>query len=266
MIGNVLKGVALIASHRKLFWKLCMSSIKGTYASSSFGMLWLFLGPLIFFSFYALVYTLIFPFKPTDMSQMQYVLHVFCGISIFLAFSSSLSMGCTSILSNKSVLQNTVLPAQLIPIKSIIIPIITFLFSLSLVFLFYVLMNQYTWHILLAIPIIISFIMMLIGLVWIVSLLTILLRDIQQIINYAMMFLLVLSPIAYTSAMLPQHLKFVIYLNPLSYYIIPLQDIIVQGKSPSVVMLFLSGVFSLLLFGFGHKTFETAKKIVFDYV
>jgi lipopolysaccharide transport system permease protein len=266
MIGNVLKGITLIASHRKLFCKLCMSSIRGTYASSAFGMLWLFLGPLIFFSFYTLIYTLIFPFKPTDMAQMQYVLHVFCGISIFLAFSSSLSVGCTSIISNKNVLQNTVLPAQLIPIKSIIIPIITFLFSLSLVFLFYIIRYQYTWYILLTIPVIISFIMMLIGLVWVVSLLTILFRDIQQIIGYAMMFLLVLSPIAYSPSMLPKHLKLVIYLNPLSYYIIPLQDIIVQGRSPSVIVLLMSGAFGLLLFGFGYKTFEVAKKIVFDYV
>jgi hypothetical protein len=45
---------------------------------------------------------------------MQYVLHIFCGISLFLAFSSSLDIGCTSIIANKISLLNTVLQDVLV--------------------------------------------------------------------------------------------------------------------------------------------------------
>lgn len=266
MTRNVFTALTIIFVNRKIFWKLCLSNIKGTYAGSAFGALWLFLGPLIFFGFYTLIYTVVFPFKPQDLSQMQYVLHVFCGISLFLAFSSSLSLGCTSLISNKSVLQNTVLPAQLLPIKSIMPPLISFLFSLALVLLFYIFAGHFSWTVMFAIPILISFTMMLIGVVWMISLLGIVFRDIQQIIGYVMMFMLFLSPISYTNSMIPSHLKLIIYMNPLSYYIIPLQDVLVRGVPPSITMFSIGLVISLIVFGFGYKTFETAKKIVFDYV
>jgi lipopolysaccharide transport system permease protein len=266
MKGNVLKPIKILFVNRKIFWKLCLSNIKGTYAGSALGALWLFLGPLIFFGFYTLVYTVVFPFKPQDLSQMQYVIHVFCGISLFLAFSSSLSLGCTSIIANKVSLLNTVLPAQLLPIKSIIVPLGSLLFSISLILVLCIFMGNFSWAVLYTIPILISFIMMLIGLVWVVSLLAIVFRDIQQIIVYVTMFLLLVSPIAYTQSMIPSHLKLIIYLNPLSYYIIPLQEVLVQGTPPSA-SLFLSGLlFSLWLFSFGFKTFEVAKKVAFDYV
>tara|TARA_R110002110_G_scaffold415562_1_gene651084 strand:+ start:55510 stop:56259 length:750 start_codon:yes stop_codon:yes gene_type:complete len=249
-----------------MLWKFCLADIKNTYAGSVIGAAWLVLGPLIFFCFYTLVYTVIFPFKPQDMQQMQYVLHVFCGISLFLGFSSGLSLGCNSLISNKSVLLNTVFPSQLIPIRNIIVPLSSLIFSMILVLTVYTLMGNFSWTVIFIFPIIISFIMMLIGLVWIVSLLTIVFRDIQQIIGYLTMFLLIISPIAYTKAMIPSHIKIIIYLNPLSYYIIPLQDALVLGKVPSIPMMSIGLMFSLFLFSFGNKTFESAKKIVFDYV
>lgn len=266
MIRNVFEAIEIILTNRKIFWKLCLSSIKSTYAGSAFGAAWLLLGPLIFLGFYTLVYTVVFPFKPKDLSQIEYVLHVFCGVSLFLVFSSSLSIACTSLISNKNVLQNTVLSAQLIPIRSIIGPLISFIFSIMLTLLFYIFTGHISWSIIFVVPILISFMMMLIGLVWMVSLLAIVFKDLQQIIGYLTMFLLFLSPITYSQSMIPTHLKLIIYMNPLSYYIIPLQDVLVRGVTPSIMLFSMGLVISVLLFGYGQKTFEAAKKIVFDYV
>lgn len=266
MYSNIKNGFLTIFHNRSLLKRFVVSDLKGAFAGSFMGILWVVLGPLIFFGFYALVYTLIFPFKPTDMSVWNYVLHVFCGISIFLFFSSALSTGSTSLSVNKSILLNTVFPSQLIPLRSICIPFSSFLVSMGLLFFFYIFIGSYTPLILLIPFVIFNFLLFLTGLVWVISLLTILLKDTQQIIGYITMFLLVISPIAYTPSMIPSHLKMIIYLNPLSYYIIPIQDILIRGSCPSVFLLSMGFLMGFISFSVGHKIFEEAKKFVFDYI
>jgi lipopolysaccharide transport system permease protein len=243
-----------------------VSDLKSAFAGSFMGILWVILGPLIFFGFYALVYTLIFPFKPTDMSVWHYILHVFCGISIFLFFSSALSTGSTSLSVNKSILLNTIFPSELIPLRSICIPLSSFFVSMCLLFFLYIIIGSYTPFIILVPFVIFSFLLFIIGLVWIISLLTVLLKDTQQLIGYITMFLLVISPIAYTPSMIPSHLKMIIYLNPLSYYIIPIQDILIRGCRPSSFLIITGFLMGFTLFSIGHKIFEEAKKFVFDYI
>lgn len=266
MLNNFRKGIKLMYSSREMLWNFFVSDAQTTYAGSKFGALWILLGPLLFFGFYTLVYTVIFPFKPESLNKIQYILHVFCGISFFLAFSNGLSQGSGGLIANKNALLNTVFPAQLLPIKNIFIPIGSLMFSLVIMICVYIVSGKCTLYVLLVPFIVLAFITMLIGMVWIVSLLAIVFRDIQIMIGYITMFLLVVSPIAYTKEMIPSHLKFIIYANPLSYYIIPLQEALVEGKCPSLILMSMGIFLGVFLFGLGYRTFEESKKIVFDYV
>ena len=57
------------------------------------------------------------------------------------------------------------------------------------------------------------------GLAWVLSLASLVLRDVQQLLAFVMVALLIASPIAYTPEMAPGLLKLLVYVNPLSYFV-----------------------------------------------
>ena len=72
----------------------------------------------------------------------------------------------------------------------------------------------------------------LIGVNWILSLLNVVFRDIQNILTPVLMMMLIISPIAYTPEIVPDSLRPLILLNPFAYFVVAYQQVIVLGIYP----------------------------------
>ena len=89
------------------------------YAGSLLGLSWIFLGPLLILGIYALVYLEIFRVRGnTVFNGPSYVIYIFCGLVPYLTTAQALSFGVNSVVSNKAILNNTVFPIDLAPVKS----------------------------------------------------------------------------------------------------------------------------------------------------
>jgi lipopolysaccharide transport system permease protein len=108
--------------------------------------------------------------------------------------------------------------------------------------------------------------LLLIGLTWILSLINLVLRDIQNMIGLIIMALMILSPIAYTPEMVPPKLKILLVINPLAYYVIAYQSIVVLGKLPVWWNELILVVMSIGVFFLGGHFFGRAKSALIDYV
>jgi lipopolysaccharide transport system permease protein len=106
----------------------------------------------------------------------------------------------------------------------------------------------------------------LLGVAWILSLVNVVLRDLTHVIGILLVLLLIASPIAYTTDRVPARLKFILALNPLAYFILAYQDVIVHGRLPSPLV--LVGIFAVSLgsFAFGGWFFSRMKAVLIDYV
>ncbi len=80
------------------------------------------------------------------------------------------------------------------------------------------------------------------------------------------MILLVMSPIAYTPGMVPDGFKYLIYMNPLSYFILAFQDVVALGILPSLWVLAAIAALGLVSSSVGYWIFHRIKKMFFDYV
>lgn len=253
-------------NYKRILISTTKSELSTTHAGSVAGVLWIALSPIILMSIYSVIYLLIFRIRPVEMSSGTYVLYIFTGLIPFLGFSAALISGTTSLTANKEVLLNTVFPAELVPLRAVLtgmVPTVAGLAVLTIVAFFLGHLNI----MMLTIPIILLLLIMFVsGVVWILSLMNIVMRDIQFILTFVTMALLIVSPIAYTESMVPSSLKSIIYFNPLSYYIMALHDVIVFEKIPSIRILLGIFGFSLFSFSFGFFVFQKAKKVFFDYV
>ena len=255
-----------ILSHRDILFRVISTDLKTRYAGSFLGLGWAFILPLIIIVIYAVVYLVIFKVKVPGLSTVGYVLLIFSGLIPFLMTGEALATGVSSIIANKSVLNNTIFPVDLIAPKIVITSQITMAVGMLIVLIGSWFNGSFGWQMFLLPVIWLLHILALIGLIWILSLLNIIFRDLQNMISPIIMIMMILSPIAYTPEMVPAQLKFLIYANPFAYYIVAYQKVLVLDQAFSVLHFILLFFMSVGLFLVGGLFFSSAKEYLIDYV
>jgi lipopolysaccharide transport system permease protein len=258
--------IKFIASHWKLLWRVSLGELRSRYAGSVFGVGWALLSPLLLIMVYSVIYLVIFHVQIASLTPIEYVLFIFSGLIPFLMTSEALATGVGSVLTNKAVLSNTVFPVELVPVKAVFLAQFTMVVGMAVILIVSVFIGILSWTALLLPVLWFLQIIALIGVVWILSLVNLVLRDLQNIISLIVMILMVSSPIAYTPAMVPASLKVVILLNPLAYFVLAYQQILIMGQLPTWWDCLAIIILSVGLFYAGGYFFSRAKQVLIDYV
>lgn len=252
--------------NRYLLAHTTLIELRTTYAGSVLGLAWLIIGPALLLAIYAVVYSFIFKVQPEQLSASDYILYVFSGLVPFLAFSAALTQGAMSLASNRTIMLSTVFPPELLPLRSVIIGSISLPVGLAIIFLSDAFLGQPSFVSLMVAPIIILQIMFLAGIAWVLSLLTLVIKDIQQVLQYISIILLIATPIAYTPDMIPEKLKLAMYFNPLAYFTTCFQYVITYNTMPPTDIMAGTVIISLLSFYIGYGVFQKVKAAFYDYV
>lgn len=263
--GGALNPLVLIWTRRHLLLATVKVALRQRYAGATLGLAWLVLGPVLLLGLYSAIYLVVFRVRPASMEPDIYVLYIFAGLVPFINFSQGLMQGTTALSADRDVLLNTVFPPELVPLREVAVSLATLAVGVGIIFVVGLFLGKLaaTW---LLVPVVLLLLLMfLLGLSWVLSLANLVIKDIQQLLTYVTIVLLIASPIAYTPDMLPPVLRILIYFNPLAYFIVAMQSLIVLGALPpwpialGVVVL---GVGSVLL---GAYVFSRAKTEFFDY-
>jgi lipopolysaccharide transport system permease protein len=240
--------------------------VRQRYLGSVIGVGWAVLFPLLQLSIYAALYTVIFKVRPSGLTEMSYVLLVFSGLIPLMAFNDALTGSISSLSANKSLLLNTMFPAELIPLRSALAMHVPQLFGLLITLALGFLLGRTSWQAILLVPVYWTLLLMFAtGIGWILSLLALVARDIQHGIGLVLMTLTVLSPFAYTPEMVPAAMKPLIYLNPLSYFVLTFQEVICYGSWPGALVALGAAMLGVGSFVAGFVFFQRAKNVFFDY-
>ena len=260
-----MKLLMILWVHRKSLWATTLIDIRGRFKGTVFGMAWAILYPILFLGLYAVVYTMIFRIKVANYGTTDYVLLIFCGLVPFLGFSEALGTGVGSVLSNKGLIKNTLFPIELIPVKSVIASSVTMI--VGLVLLLPILWGQGIIHstqFLLPLIFILQ-LLFTIGLIWLLSSVNVFIQDLGQMVAILILFLMLVSPIAYTHDMIPPELLPFMYPNPLYYLIMLYRDAAFLGIfKPELFFIFT--IISIVMFVGGGLIFTRLKPLFADYV
>lgn len=256
-----------IRTHWRLLLRLTRHDLQVRYAGSLLGVTWIFLGPLLILGVYALVYLEIFKIRGnTVFDGPSYVIYIFCGLVPYLTMAQALSFGVTSVISNKAVLNNTVFPIDLTPVKAALSAQGVMIAGVPLLLVG----SGLTGHAsatLAAVPVVWALnLVWLVGVNWVIAILNVLFRDVQSLLTVILMILLVASPFAYTPSMVPATLKPLLLLNPFAYFVVAYQQIIMLGALPDAWHSAVLVVMPILTFAFGSWFFAKVKGVAIDYV
>lgn len=206
-------------SRREFAWYLAMGNLKARNASTTLGLLWWVLNPLLLGSVYFVVFGLIFDRQDLD-EGIGFLPFLLSGMFPFYFTQSSMTGGVNSIVSNTKLLANLHFPRVILPISALIEGFVGFIASL---FVLYAVVGpaEGIWpapRTLLLVPILLIHITFNFGLATLVARIAVPFRDLNNLVPYFTRLWLYLSPILYTPALLEgkESIKTVADLNPLS--------------------------------------------------
>jgi lipopolysaccharide transport system permease protein len=238
------------------------------HAGSLLGLGWIALGPLLILGVYSLIYLEVFKSRTHlfDYTGPAYVIYIFCGLVPYLTVAEALGRGVGSVVTNKAVLNNTVYPIDLTPVQAALGAQAVLAVGMPLVILGAIL-TGHAHATLVAVPIVcVLMFLWLVGVNWILSMLNVAFRDLQNLITVILMILLVASPFAYTVSQVPPAVRLIVYLNPFAYFVIAYQHLIMLGRLPDAWQSVVLVVMSIGTFALGSWFFSKAKGVLLDYV
>jgi lipopolysaccharide transport system permease protein len=182
-----------------------------------------------------------------------------------MAFSSALSSGAISLSNNRQYLLNTVFPAELLPVRSLLVASASLPVGIGLVFVADMIFSTPSWTLLLVPVVLLAQVLFTCGIVWVLSLLTLVIHDIQHGLQYVTIVLLIITPIGYTPDMIPSNFKILMYGNPLFYFVTSYQNLIIFHQLPPLYVVITGLLMNLAVFLSGYWIFQHAKMTFYEY-
>jgi len=257
--------IYILWRHRRILWATTVTDVKSRFSGTLLGLTWTILYPLLFLGLYAVVYTMIYRIRVVGFDSTDYVLLIFCGLVPFVGFSEALGNGVAAITGNKGLIKNTLFPIELIPVKTVLASSVTMI--VGLVMLMAVLWYRGIVHeTQLILPLIVLLqLIFTVGLMMLLSAINVFVPDLNQMVAILILFLMLVSPIAYTHDMIPQELLPFMYPNPLYYLIMLYRDAAFLGVV-RIDLLAIFGLISFITLFVGAFVFSRLKVVFVDYV
>lgn len=257
----------MLFRHRRLIWNLTVLDFKVRYAGSRLGLLWMLAAPLLILGAYLILFGRILRVQPEPgMSGLEYGLMVASGLLPWIGFSESVTRGTGSVLAQRNLMKSRVFPMELIPVTAVCSGLVGQVCGTVLLLLVLALQGMLGPN-LVFLPFLMALqAMFSIGLVWFLSCVNILYRDLSQVVGLAIVLLMFVSPIAYTQQMVPAGLELVVRLNPLSYLIEGYRDALLLNHVPNIWGMAIFGGLAVLALQAGYHYFIRLRRVLPDFV
>jgi lipopolysaccharide transport system permease protein len=263
---GTLRALRVLWGFRRKLVEGVRHDVRHRYAGSLLGLGWSLAFPLAQMAIFAAVYVFIFRVRPSGLTEYQYLLMVFAGLLPLMAFNEALGAGAAALSGNRNLLTSTVFPSELIPLRALLAAQVPPLAGFALVAAFTLVTGAASPASLVLVPLVwLLLLLFCAGLSWMLSLVSLIARDVQHVLPLVLMALTILSPFAYTPEMVPASLKPLLYLNPLSYFVFCFQDLLAFGRLPQPFVLAMAAAMALAAFSAGFLFFRKARAQFFDY-
>jgi lipopolysaccharide transport system permease protein len=233
--------------YKELFYILSWRDITVRYKQTAIGILWAVLRPLLTM----IVFTVIFgrlAKLPSD-GNVPYAIMVYVAMLPWQFFASSVSESSNSLVDNTQLITKVYFPRIIIPISSVVTSFIDFLVSfVILIFLMAYFQFTPSWNILfLPVFLMVAFFTAA-GAGLYITALNVKYRDFRYIVPFIVQFGLYISPVGFSSSIVPEKYRLLYSMNPMVGVIDGFRWAILGAKSTIYLPGFLMSIGVMLFF------------------
>lgn len=252
--------------YRELFYILAWRDLAVRYKQTVIGVAWALIRPLLTMIMFTIVFGKIA--KLPAPGDVPYALLVFVAMLPWQFFSAGLSEASGSLVGNANLISKVYFPRLIIPAASVITSFVDFLVS------FVILAGLMAWYQywpdwrILALPL---FVLLAFGAaigmgVWLCAL-NVKYRDFRYVIPFVIQLGLYVSPVGFSSTIVPEQWRLLYSLNPMVGVIEGFRWALLRGTTPlDISALVLSVVTVALILGSGLWYFRQTEKGFADVI
>lgn len=251
-----MKELKEVWAYREMFYNLVRKDLRTRYKGSFLGFLWTFINPLLQLIVYSIVFSTIMP-----VNVEKYYIYLFVALIPWIFFTTCIQNGAVSILWGKDLVKKIYFPRLIIPLSVVGAAMMNMIFSMGVVFLVLIISGiglsiQVIW-----LPVIMLAECLLgIGFAIICSALNVYFRDLEHILGIITMAWFYLTPIVYTTDMVPKEYEVYFNLNPMKPIIEAYRDVLYYQITPDFNSFGIGMVYSIILIIVGYFIFNILQK------
>jgi homopolymeric O-antigen transport system permease protein len=200
--------------YRELFYVLAWRDVAVRYKQTMIGVTWAVIRPFLTMVIFTIVFGRIAKL-PSDGSA-PYALMVFAGMLPWTFFSTGLSEASNSLIGNANLISKVYFPRLIVPTATVVVAFVDFLVSFAILF---AIMGWYRflpgWQIgFLPLFVVLAVIASIGPSLWITAL-NVKYRDFRYVIPFLVQFGLYVSPVGFSSGIVPPQWRLFYSLNPI---------------------------------------------------
>ena len=242
--------------YRELLKTSISKDVRGKYKNSVLGILWSFLNPLLQIAVYAIVFPLIM-----KSNLPNYTVVLCCGLIPWNFFSAAISRTSFTMVENGNIIKKVYFPREILSLSVVTSEAINFIIS-TIIILAFVLgygMGLSKFIIFYPLVLIVQY-LLLIGISFIVSSVTVYFRDLQHFIGIALQLLFYATPIVYAPNTIPDEFQWILKFNPMTYIINGYRDIFYYKQMPDLVSMAIVLGVSIVICLIGYFIFNKLQR------
>jgi len=251
--------------YRELFYFLAWRDILVRYKQTVIGIAWSVVRPLLTM----IVFTIVFGrIAKLPSGSVPYPILVFSALLPWQFFSNALSESSNSLITNANMMTKIYFPRLIVPASSVIVSLVDFLISF-IILIVLMIWYQFTpdWKILTLPLFLVLALLTSIGAGLWLSALNVQYRDFRYIVPFIVQFGLFISPVGFSSDVIPENWRLLYSLNPMVGVIDGFRWAILgqnvqiywEGLTVSILLVFI-------MFYTGLRYFRKIERILADVI
>lgn len=246
--------LARLWANRSLLRIWVQFNIQSRYAQAVLGVLWIVLLPLST----ALVMTAVFSeVMRIHTGNTPFIAFFLSGYVAWGLFNQGVSAGMRSILGAMGLINQIYFPREIIVLSALGEALIDAFFMFMAMLLINGLagVEPTAMYVLLPVLLVIQ-VTLTLGLMFMVSWLSVLIRDVPQLVSVVLQMLFYLCPIIYPVNIIPHRYQFLVNLNPIGLLIEAYRNVIVYDMQPDWFSLIYPSALAVGVLVFGYRHFK----------
>jgi len=199
--------------YRELFYILAWRDIAVRYKQTAIGVLWAVIRPVLTMMILVVVFGKI---AKLPSEGVPYPIFVFAAMLPWVFFSSAFADASNSLIGNANLISKVYFPRLIIPVAPVIVALIDFMISFAILLILMVWYGYWPdWHVIvLPLFLLLGFLAAL-GAGLFVASLNVKYRDFRFIIPFVVQLGLYISPVGFSTTIVPEQYRLIYYLNPM---------------------------------------------------
>ena len=216
--------------YRELFYFLAWRDVLVRYKQTVIGILWAVLRPLLTMVVFTFVFSRI---AKLPAEGVPYPVMVFAAMLPWQLFATSLTEGSGSLINNANLISKVYFPRLIVPASSVIVSFVDFAISMVLLGILMAIYHVWPGWTILMLPIFTALALLAsagAG-VWLAAL-NVKYRDFRYVVPFIVQFGLYISPVGFSSSIIPEKWRLLYSLNPMVGVIDGFRWAISRGQTP----------------------------------